>query len=102
MTMGEVITAVKYGRPIKVVVFNNSKLGMIKFEQEVMGYPEWGVDLQPMDFASVAKAMGGRFESEGTWGVGEGGGGDAGPPRSIRPGRGRRPERKAHAAQTDL
>jgi len=37
MTMGEVITAVKYGRPIKVVVFNNSKLGMIKFEQEVMG-----------------------------------------------------------------
>ena len=58
MTMMEVITAVKYSRPVKIVVFNNSKLGMIKFEQEVMGYPEWGVDLNPVDFASVAKGMG--------------------------------------------
>ncbi|MEM0158734.1 MAG: thiamine pyrophosphate-binding protein [Thermoplasmataceae archaeon] len=58
MTMMELITARKYSRNIKVVVFNNSKLGMIKFEEEVMGYPEWGVDLLNPDFGAVATAMG--------------------------------------------
>lgn len=58
MTMMELITARKYSRPIKVVVFNNSKLGMIKFEQEVMGFPEWGVDLLNPDFAQLARSMG--------------------------------------------
>lgn len=58
MTMMELITAKKYARPIKVVAFNNSKLGMIKFEQEVMGYPEWGVDLENPDFAKLAESIG--------------------------------------------
>ncbi len=58
MTMMELITARKYNRKIKVVVYNNSKLGMIKFEQEVMGYPEWGVDLLNPDFSQLAKAIG--------------------------------------------
>ncbi len=58
MTMMELITARKYDRPVKIVVFNNSKLGMIKFEQEVMGYPEWGVDLLNPDFAKLAESMG--------------------------------------------
>jgi len=58
MTMTELITAKKYSLPVKVVVFNNSKLGMIKFEQEVMGYPEWGVDLYNPDFELLAKSVG--------------------------------------------
>jgi len=58
MTMMELITAKKYSRPIKVVIFNNSKLGMIKFEQEVMGYPEWGVDLYNPDFSKLAESIG--------------------------------------------
>ncbi len=58
MTMMELITARKYGRNVKIVVFNNSKLGMIKFEQEVMGYPEWGVDLLNPDFAALAESIG--------------------------------------------
>ncbi|BBG27720.1 thiamine pyrophosphate-dependent enzyme [Sulfuracidifex tepidarius] len=58
MTMMEMITAKKYGLPMKVVVYNNTKLGMIKFEQEVMGYPEWGVDLVNPDFVKLAEAMG--------------------------------------------
>ncbi len=58
MTMMELITARKYNRPVKIVVFNNSKLGMIKFEQEVMGYPEWGVDLLNPDFSKLAQAIG--------------------------------------------
>lgn len=58
MTMMELITAKKYNRPIKCVVFNNSKLGMIKFEQEVMGYPEWGVDLLNPNFGKLAESIG--------------------------------------------
>ncbi|ARM74788.1 thiamine pyrophosphate-dependent enzyme [Acidianus manzaensis] len=58
MTMMELITAKKYSRPIKVVIFNNSKLGMIKFEEEVMGYPEWGVELYNPDFAKLAESIG--------------------------------------------
>ncbi len=58
MTMMEMITAKKYELPIKIIVYNNSKLGMIKFEQEVMGYPEWGVDLFDPDFVKLAEAMG--------------------------------------------
>jgi pyruvate dehydrogenase (quinone) len=54
----ELITARKYNRDIKIIVFNNSKLGMIKFEQEVMGYPEWGVDLLNPDFSKIAEAIG--------------------------------------------
>ncbi len=58
MTMMELITARKYNRNVKIVVFNNSKLGMIKFEQEVMGYPEWGVDLLNPDFSKLAQSIG--------------------------------------------
>ena len=58
MTMMELITAAKYERPVKIVVFNNSELGMIKFEEEVMGYPDFGVDLYPQNFAGIANAIG--------------------------------------------
>ena len=58
MTMMELVTIKKYNRPVKLFVFNNSKLGMIKFEEEVMGFPEYGVDLQPLDFAKIAASIG--------------------------------------------
>jgi pyruvate oxidase len=60
MLMGDFVTAVKYELPVKVVVFNNSKLAMIKYEQEVMGHPDFGTDLQPIDFAQFAEACGGK------------------------------------------
>jgi thiamine pyrophosphate-dependent acetolactate synthase large subunit-like protein len=41
-----------------VVIFNNSKLGLIKMEQEAAGLPEFGTDLANPDFARVARAMG--------------------------------------------
>src|ERR671939_1424036 len=59
MLMGEFATAVKYGLPIKVVVVKNNTLGMIKWEQMVfLGNPEYGVELQPIDFLKVAEACG--------------------------------------------
>src|SRR5207248_5288370 len=59
MMMGELLTLVKYQLPVKVVVFKNNTLGQIKWEQMVFeGNPEFGVDLQPIDFAAVARACG--------------------------------------------
>ncbi len=58
MTIMELATVKKYNVPLKIVVFNNSKLAMIKFEQEVMGYPQWGVDLINPDFSTLASAYG--------------------------------------------
>jgi pyruvate dehydrogenase (quinone) len=58
MTAMELATVKKYNLPVKIVVFNNSKLAMIKFEQEVLGYPEWGVDLVNPNFSLLATAYG--------------------------------------------
>ena len=59
MLMAELSTAVKYKLPIKVVVVKNNTLGMIKWEQMVfLGNPEYGCELEPIDFAAVARAFG--------------------------------------------
>jgi len=55
----EMLTAVKYKLPVKVIVMKNDYLGQIKWEQMVMlGNPEYGVKLQPMDFVKFAEACG--------------------------------------------
>jgi pyruvate dehydrogenase (quinone) len=59
MLMAEMLTLVKYKLPVKVIVFKNNTLGQIKWEQMVFeGNPEFGVDLQPLDFALYAQACG--------------------------------------------
>jgi len=59
MLMADFVTAVKYKLPIKVVIIKNNTLGQIKWEQMVfLGNPEYGVDLQPIDFAAFAHACG--------------------------------------------
>jgi pyruvate dehydrogenase (quinone)/pyruvate oxidase len=61
MLMAELATCVKYQLPVKIVVVKNNTLGQIKWEQMVfLGNPEYGCDLQPIDFAAVAQACGGR------------------------------------------
>ena len=66
MLMGEMATLVKYKLPVKVLVIKNDALGEIKWEQMVMeANPEFGVDLQPIDFAAIARAFGaGGFRLE--------------------------------------
>ena len=60
MLMAEFVTAVKYKLPIKIVIIKNNTLGQIKWEQMVfLGNPEYGCDLQPIDFAAFARACGG-------------------------------------------
>ncbi|RYF75449.1 MAG: pyruvate oxidase, partial [Cytophagaceae bacterium] len=59
MLMGELATAVKYKLPVKVFIFHNNAYGQIKWEQIVMeGNPEYGVDIQTIDFAMHARACG--------------------------------------------
>jgi pyruvate dehydrogenase (quinone)/pyruvate oxidase len=61
MLMAEFATAVKYHLDIKVVIIKNNTLGQIKWEQMVfLGNPEFGVELQPIDFVKHAEACGGR------------------------------------------
>jgi pyruvate dehydrogenase (quinone) len=60
MLMAEFSTAVKYDLPIKVIIFKNNVLGMIKWEQMTfLGNPQYGVQLHPIDFAMFARACGG-------------------------------------------
>ncbi len=60
MLMAEFATAVKYKLPVKVVIVHNDTLGQIKWEQMVfLGNPEYGCDLQTIDFAAFARACGG-------------------------------------------
>jgi pyruvate dehydrogenase (quinone) len=59
MMMCEMATLVKYKLPVKVFVIKNNTLGQIKWEPIVFeGNPEFGVDLQPIDFAAYARACG--------------------------------------------
>ena len=59
MLMGEIATLVKYRLNVKVIVFKNNTLGQIKWEQIVLeGNPEFGVELQPIDFAGIAMNCG--------------------------------------------
>jgi pyruvate dehydrogenase (quinone) len=58
MLLGDLITAVTYELPVKLVVFDNGRLGMVKLEMEQVGLPEYGTKLANPDFAAVARAIG--------------------------------------------
>jgi pyruvate dehydrogenase (quinone) len=61
MQLGDFLTAVQHGLPIKVVVVKNNTLGLIKWEQMVfLGNPEYGVNMAPLDFVKFAEACGAR------------------------------------------
>ncbi len=58
MLMGDLMTIVQYKLPVKIIVFNNRSLGMVKLEMEVAGIPDNETDLLNPDFAKLAEAMG--------------------------------------------
>jgi pyruvate dehydrogenase (quinone) len=59
MLMGELATAMKYQLDVKIVIIKNNVLGQIKWEQMVfLGNPEYVCELQPIDFAVVARGFG--------------------------------------------
>jgi len=61
MSMNDFVTAVRYNWPVKVLVFNNSELGFVAMEMQVVGMPknEEATGLTNPDFAAYAKACGG-------------------------------------------
>jgi pyruvate dehydrogenase (quinone) len=58
MLMGDLLTLTQHNLPIKIVVFNNSALGMVKLEMEVAGLPDYQTDLKNPNFAKLADAIG--------------------------------------------
>ncbi len=59
MLMGDLATAVKYGLPVKILIFKNNSLAQIRWEQMIFdGFPEYGTELHPIDFAKFAEAVG--------------------------------------------
>lgn len=58
MLLGDIATVVQYHLPIKIIVFNNRSLGMVKLEMEVAGIPDNETDMQNPDFAALAEAAG--------------------------------------------
>jgi pyruvate dehydrogenase (quinone) len=59
MLMAELVTLAKYKLNVKVIVIKNNALGQIKWEQIAQeGNPEFGIDLEPIDFAGVARSCG--------------------------------------------
>ena len=58
MLLGDLATVNQYKVPIKMIVFNNRSLGMVKLEMEVAGLPDNETDMINPDFALVAQAMG--------------------------------------------
>ncbi|MGC4997095.1 thiamine pyrophosphate-dependent enzyme [Streptomyces sp. DT195] len=58
MLLGDLMTIRTERLPVKLVVFDNQRLGMVKLEQEQAGLPEFGTVLDNPDFAAVAQALG--------------------------------------------
>lgn len=60
MMLGDLATIVQYKLPVKIAVFDNHALGMVKLEMLVGGLPDWQTEMYNPDFAAVAAAMGMR------------------------------------------
>jgi pyruvate dehydrogenase (quinone) len=58
MLLGELLTVVQENLPIKIVVYDNGKLGFVDIEQKAAGLVPVYTDLKNPDFGEVAKAVG--------------------------------------------
>ena len=60
MILGELVTLRDARVPVVVVVFVDASLALIELKQRSMTYANAGVDFPETDFATIAKALGGR------------------------------------------
>jgi pyruvate dehydrogenase (quinone) len=58
MLLGELLTVTTHQLPVKVVVFNNSSLDMVRLEMLVAGDPPFETDHDNVDYAAIAAAAG--------------------------------------------
>lgn len=57
MLLGDLMTISQYQIPVKIIIFNNRALGMVKLEMLVQGYMDWQTDMVNPDFVKLAEAM---------------------------------------------
>jgi pyruvate dehydrogenase (quinone) len=60
MLMGDFLTLTQLRLPVKIVVFNNGKLGFVELEQMSSGFLTTGTDLVNPNFAAMAESVGVR------------------------------------------
>jgi pyruvate dehydrogenase (quinone) len=60
MLMGDFLSLVQLGLPVKVVVFNNGALGFIELEQKSTSFLPFGTEFKNPNFAAMAEAVGVR------------------------------------------
>jgi pyruvate dehydrogenase (quinone) len=60
MLMGDFLSLVQLGLPVKVVVLNNGALGFIELEQKSTGFLPFGTEFKNPNFAAMAEAIGVR------------------------------------------
>jgi pyruvate dehydrogenase (quinone) len=58
MLMGDLLSLTQLKLPVKVVVFNNGKLGFVELEQMSTGFLTTGTELENPNFAAMAEAVG--------------------------------------------
>lgn len=58
MLLGELVTLKHHDLPVKIVLFDNATLGMVRLEMLVDGLPSYGTDSPSIDYAAVARAIG--------------------------------------------
>ncbi|MEW9551121.1 pyruvate dehydrogenase [Nonomuraea sp. NPDC050783] len=58
MLMGDLLTLPQHGLPVKVVLFDNSSLGMVDLEMMVGGFLPYGTTYPATDYAAIARAAG--------------------------------------------
>jgi pyruvate dehydrogenase (quinone) len=66
MLLGDLLTTVQEHLPIKIVVYDNGKLGFVDIEQKAAGLVPVYTDLKNPNFGEVARAVGlwGHFVSK--------------------------------------
>ncbi|WP_433418669.1 pyruvate dehydrogenase [Microtetraspora malaysiensis] len=58
MLMGDFLSLVQYGLPVRVVLFDNSALSMVDLEMMVAGLRPYGTTYPHTDYAAIARAAG--------------------------------------------
>ncbi|MGH8878238.1 MAG: thiamine pyrophosphate-dependent enzyme, partial [Stackebrandtia sp.] len=58
MLLGELLTVRLHDLPVKIIVFNNASLGMVKLEMLVDGMPDYETDHRQVDYAAIADGAG--------------------------------------------
>jgi len=58
MLMGDFLSLVQLGLPVKIVVFNNGSLGFVELEQKSTGFVDFGTDFKNPNFAAMAEGAG--------------------------------------------